>query len=234
MTALSVKFCLPPTVAPRASGCGRLASLTPDYRDYYLLPASRGPPGVWPRFLARSRIRQNAGTGQEPAFWRMRLRTRRQDFWPHTPPGQPSPNGWPGRRAILGTPGRWRNDRHSSLQRRCGSRVALGVNYRLGSGTPPRVPKTATPEQALHVATVAEITSRTPATTLLAGVEPCSEPDAAPPRDLLGHHAACQRGAMFKTRHRPAHGVRHLEHRSTLASSVVAKQRISRGIHLWS
>ena len=47
---------------------------------------------------------------------------------------------------------------------------------------------------------MAEITSRTPATTLLASVEPCSEPDAAPPRDLFGHHAACQRGAMFRTR----------------------------------
>ena len=41
-----------------------------------------------------------------------------------------------------------------------------------------------------RIATVAEITSRTPATTLLVSVEPCSEPDIAPPRDLFGHHAA--------------------------------------------
>jgi hypothetical protein len=52
-------------------------------------------------------------------------------------------------------------------------------------------------------------------------VEPCSEPDIAPPRGISGHHAACQRGAMFKTRQRPDHGVQHPEHRSTLASSVV-------------
>jgi len=84
------------------------------------------------------------------------------------------------------------------------------------------------------VATEAEITSRTPATTLLASVEPCSEPDIAPPRDMFGHHAACQRGAMFKTSRRPDRGVQHLEHRSTLTSSVVAKQRVSWGIHLWS
>jgi hypothetical protein len=49
-----------------------------------------------------------------------------------------------------------------------------------------------------------------------------------------GRHAACQRGAMFKTRHRPDHGDPHPEHRSTLASSVVVKQRVSGGIHLWS
>ena len=42
------------------------------------------------------------------------------------------------------------------------------------------------------------------ATTLLASVEPCSEPELAPPRDLFGHHAACQRGAVFRTRARPA------------------------------
>ena len=42
------------------------------------------------------------------------------------------------------------------------------------------------------------------ATTLLASVEPCSEPDLAPPRDLFGHHAARQRGAVFRTRPRPA------------------------------
>ena len=88
------------------------------------------------------------------------------------------------------------------------------------------------------------------ATTLLASVEPCSEPAVAPPRDLVGHHAACQRGAMFSTSRRPAarprrpprclpawshvqpepsacHCVQHLEHRSTLASSVVAKRRRS-------
>jgi len=76
-------------------------------------------------------------------------------------------------------------------------------------------------------ATVAEIASRIPATTLLASVGPCSEPEIAPPRDLFGHHAACQRGAMFPTRPRPDYCVDHREHRSTLASSVVAKQRIS-------
>jgi hypothetical protein len=47
------------------------------------------------------------------------------------------------------------------------------------------------------------------------------------PRDLVGHHAARQRGAMFPTRPRLDHGVDHREHRSTLASSVVAKPRIS-------
>jgi len=47
----------------------------------------------------------------------------------------------------------------------------------------------------------------------------------AAPRDLFlfGHHAACQRGAMFKTSRRAAQCVQHLEHRCTLASSVVAK-----------
>ncbi|NLF73722.1 MAG: hypothetical protein GX575_32205 [Candidatus Anammoximicrobium sp.] len=39
----------------------------------------------------------------------------------------------------------------------------------------------------------------------------------------FGHHAACQRGAMFRSRHRLARCIQHLEHRSTLASSVVAK-----------
>jgi hypothetical protein len=66
-----------------------------------------------------------------------------------------------------------------------------------------------------------------PATTLLVSVEPCSEPELAPPRDLFGHHAACQRGAMFLTRPRSDHCVDHREHRSTLTSSVVARQRIS-------
>jgi hypothetical protein len=65
------------------------------------------------------------------------------------------------------------------------------------------------------------------ATTLLVSGEPCSEPDLAPPRDLFGHHAACQRGAVFRTRPRPDHGADRREHRSTLASSVVAKQRSS-------
>ena len=41
-------------------------------------------------------------------------------------------------------------------------------------------------------------------------------------------------GAMFKTRRRPDHGVQHLEHRSTLASSVVATERTSWRIRLWS
>ena len=67
------------------------------------------------------------------------------------------------------------------------------------------------------------------ATTLLASVEPCSKPDASPPRVLsfFGHHAARQRGAMFKTRRSPPQCVQHVEHRSTLASSVVAKPPIS-------
>jgi len=67
------------------------------------------------------------------------------------------------------------------------------------------------------------------ATTLLASVEPCSAPVAVPLRDFfaLGHHAACQRGAMFRTRHRPAPCFPYLEHRPTLASSVVAKNRNS-------
>ena len=60
------------------------------------------------------------------------------------------------------------------------------------------------------VATVAEMTSRIPAPTLLVSVEPCSEPEIAPPRDLFGHHAACQRGAMFPTRPRPDHCVDHV------------------------
>ena len=42
------------------------------------------------------------------------------------------------------------------------------------------------------------------ATTLLASVEPCSKPAACLPRALFGHHAACQRGAMFKTSRRPS------------------------------
>ena len=89
------------------------------------------------------------------------------------------------------------------------------------------------------------------ATTLLASVEPCSGPAVVPPRDVLGHHAACQRGAMFRTSRRRATRpvgpprclsawshvqdqptsrprVQRFEHRSTLASSVVAKRTISR------
>ena len=42
------------------------------------------------------------------------------------------------------------------------------------------------------------------ATTLFASVVPCSKPAVVPPRDLFGHHAACQRGAMFKTSRRAA------------------------------
>ena len=68
-------------------------------------------------------------------------------------------------------------------------------------------PEGAVLDEIQRIATVAEITSRTPATTLLASVKPCSEPDIAPPRDLLGHHAACQRGAMFPNRRRPDHCV---------------------------
>jgi len=83
------------------------------------------------------------------------------------------------------------------------------------------------PSPGWGVATVAETTSRITATTLLVSVEPCSEPDIAPPRDLFGHHAAWQRGAMFPTRPRPERCVDPREHRSTLASSVVAKPQIS-------
>jgi len=46
------------------------------------------------------------------------------------------------------------------------------------------------------------------ATTLLVSVEPCSKPAACPPRAISGHHAARQRGAMFKTSRLPA--PRHL------------------------
>jgi len=42
------------------------------------------------------------------------------------------------------------------------------------------------------------------ATTLLASVEPCSGPADVAPRALSGHHAACQRGAMFRTSRRRA------------------------------
>jgi len=42
------------------------------------------------------------------------------------------------------------------------------------------------------------------ATTLLVSVEPCSGPAVVPPRAVLGHHAACQRGAMFRTSRRRA------------------------------
>jgi len=89
------------------------------------------------------------------------------------------------------------------------------------------------------------------ATTLLASVEPCSGPAVVLRRHAFGHHAACQRGAMFRTSRRRAPRrlrpprclpawchvqdrrsscprVQRLEHRSTLASSVVAKRTISR------
>jgi len=52
------------------------------------------------------------------------------------------------------------------------------------------------------LATAAETTSRIAATTLLASVEPCAA--ARPPRALFGHHAARQRGAMFRTSRLPA------------------------------
>ncbi len=103
-----------------------------------------------------------------------------------------------------------------------------GANY-IFSDRPSHAPDIGTEPGMTTVtastATEAETTSRTPATTLLVSVELCSEPDIAPPRELFGHHAACQRGAMFPTRSRPDHHVVRREHRSTLASSVVAKQR---------
>jgi|GEM_PF-2787358 len=42
------------------------------------------------------------------------------------------------------------------------------------------------------------------ATTLLASVEPCSAPAVGPARASFGHHAACQRGAMFSTSRPPS------------------------------
>ena len=65
--------------------------------------------------------------------------------------------------------------------------------------------------QPKNPAEAKDAVTQSSATTLLASVEPCSRPER-----------------------RPTHGVQHLEHRSTLASSVVAKQRISWGSHLWS
>jgi hypothetical protein len=72
------------------------------------------------------------------------------------------------------------------------------------------------------------------ATTLLASVVPCSEPDRAPCSPLPATAPACPGGAMFPS---PAAGkgalcwdepsaARHREHRSTLASSVVAWVRL--------
>ena len=93
--------------------------------------------------------------------------------------------------------------------------------------------------------------SSSSATTLLASVEPCSKPavepatrflplwpprcspawsrvqnqPSSPPRDffLFGHHAACQRGAVFKTSRRARHAISS-SLATTLASSVVAKR----------
>ena len=53
-------------------------------------------------------------------------------------------------------------------------------------------------------ATVAEITSRISATTLLASVVPGSAPAVGLLHAFFGHHAACQRGAMFSTSRPPS------------------------------
>jgi len=70
------------------------------------------------------------------------------------------------------------------------------------------------------------------ATTLLASVEPCSLPAAVPPRatssatTLLASVEPCSQPAVVPC------DVQHLEHRSTLASSVVANPPISLGTAL--
>ncbi len=63
-------------------------------------------------------------------------------------------------------------------------------------------------------------------TTLLASVGQCSRPEMNPPRNpLLRHHAACQRGAVFRMRDDVIGTMSGLEHGSTLASSVAAGVR---------
>ena len=65
------------------------------------------------------------------------------------------------------------------------------------------------------------------ATTLLASVEPCSAPAVVPLDAFFGHHAACQRGAMFSTSGRPV--PRFLRPPRCLAAwSHVQHQRSSR------
>jgi len=67
-------------------------------------------------------------------------------------------------------------------------------------------------------------------TTLLASVERCSRPEMNPPRNpLLRHHAACQRGAVFKMPDAVSGAMSGFEHGSTLASSVVAEEVARRG-----
>ncbi len=59
-------------------------------------------------------------------------------------------------------------------------------------------------------------------TTLLASVERCSGPEMNPPRNPLHrHHAACQRGAVFKMLDAVIGAMSGSEHGSTLTSSVV-------------
>jgi len=66
------------------------------------------------------------------------------------------------------------------------------------------------------------------AATLLASVERCSRPEMSRNR-LPRHHAACQRGAVFKLLDAVRDRKAGCEHGSTLASSVVAKEVARRG-----
>ena len=76
----------------------------------------------------------------------------------------------------------------------------------------------------------AHATSSSSATTLLASVEPCSEPASCPLTRRLRLRPPRCLPAWSHVQHQtsPHHCVQHLEHRSTLASSVVAKGPISR------
>ena len=81
------------------------------------------------------------------------------------------------------------------------------------------------------VATVAEITSRTPATTLLASVEPCSKPDIAPiTASGILNTAPRWQAAWWRSNGFLGGFISGLEHRSTLASSVVTWARFSRKV----
>jgi len=95
-----------------------------------------------------------------------------------------------------------------------------------------------------------------PATTLLASVEPCSQPAGVPPRRLRpprcwpawshvhnqpasrrvlsGHHAAGQRGAMFRTSRRPAAPSSVVNSAPRRQAAWWRKQRIGGEVRLWS